>query len=154
MGKGYALAEGVSRSKSDLVLFLDADFLNLEKIHLEKLIKPILYQETDVVVGLTSDSFLYKKTFSYLSGQRVFFKKDLVPLLPRMKLSRYGVEILLNEAFKNKKIVKVLLKDLGHLTKTKKHHSLKAMRGYLTEGKEIAIELTKNKKIKRFLSKT
>ena len=132
MGKGYALAEGVSRSKSDLVLFLDADFLNLEKIHLEKLIKPILYQETDVVVGLTSDSFLYKKTFSYLSGQRVFFKKDLVPLLPRMKLSRYGVEILLNEAFKNKKIVKVLLKDLGHLTKTKKHHSLKAMRRYLT----------------------
>ena len=63
--------------------------------------------------------------------------------LPRMKESRYGVEILLNKAYKNKKVEKVLLKDLRHLVKTQKRSSLKAVKEYLVEGKEIAVELAK-----------
>src|SRR3989344_2957763 len=147
MGKGYALAEGVSRSDCDLVLFLDADFLNLSQSHLTTLIEPVKNGEADAAIGLTSDSFFSRKIFSRLSGQRVFRRKDLMPFLPRMKESRYGVEVLLNKVYKSKKVEKVLLKDLKHLVKTQKRSSLKAVKEYLVEGKEIAVELAKDKKI-------
>ena len=147
MGKGYALAEGVSRSDCDLVLFLDADFLNLSQSHLTTLIEPVKNGEADAVIGLTSDSFFSRKIFSRLSGQRVFRRKDLMPFLPRMKESRYGVEVLINKVYKSKKVEKVLLKDLKHLVKTQKRSSLKAVKEYLVEGKEIAVELAKDKKV-------
>lgn len=143
MGKGYSLAEGVVRCDSELVLFLDADFSNLNLSHLKALIEPMKKNDTDAVIGLTSDSFVSRKIFSHLSGQRIFFKKDLIPLISRMKESRYGVEVFLSKAFKKKNVTKVILKDLEHLIKTKKRRSLNAMKEYLVEGKEIAVELAK-----------
>ena len=57
------------------------------------------------------------------------------------------IQNLLNKAYKSKKVEKVLLKDLRHLVKTQKRSSLKAVKEYLVEGKEIAVELAKDKKV-------
>jgi glycosyltransferase involved in cell wall biosynthesis len=40
-GKGFALAQGIKKSKTDLVAFIDADFTNLSRKHIDILLKPL-----------------------------------------------------------------------------------------------------------------
>jgi polyisoprenyl-phosphate glycosyltransferase len=140
-GKGYAMAQGIKSAQTELIVFLDADFINLNKKHIEELIKPVFENNADSVIGILTSKPGARYVFPYLSGQRVYYKKDLLPLIKKMEPSKYGVEILLNEAFKRKKTIKVHLNNLIPLEKHEKTNAVGAVRSFIIEGVDIAKQI-------------
>jgi len=51
-GKGYALYEGVKNSIGDIVIFLDADLIDLKTYHITELIRPIIEEEYLTTCGI------------------------------------------------------------------------------------------------------
>ena len=141
-GKGYAMAEGLSKASSDLILFIDADLTNLTNDHLNNLIEPVKSKKADVTVGMISETYRYQKLLSHISGQRVYQRNDLMPFVEDMRNKKYGIENYLNEKFKTKVTKKVLMKGVGHLNKDMKYNTFVAFNDYLNEAKDIAIELS------------
>lgn len=138
-GKAYAMVTGINEAASDLIFFFDADFASPKIEPINKLFEPLLDERTDAVVA----TFYEKKdprklVFDPISGQRVYYKKDLLPLLDEIRDSRWGVEILLNKAFKKRNVEEVYLEGLGHLNKHEKHSPKDALQGYIQEGIEVA----------------
>ena len=140
-GKGNALAEGVKEAKNELIMFLDADLYDVSADDLDNMLKPVVNKEVDYVIGFWPPTTLDTKIFKKFSGQRVYHRRDLMPILKRMATSKYGVEVLLNEVFKNKKGKHVYFKDIKHVEKTTKFGKLDGVNRYIQEGVEIALEL-------------
>ena len=143
-GKGQALATGIERAEGDLVVFIDADLTNLSEAHIETLLSPILRGEADAVLGYAKRGEM-PNLAAHLTGQRVYYKEDLLPFLDQIAGSRFGVEVLLNDIFKGKTVVMVPLQDLIGLTKAEKHSPLLAVREYLEEANEIVNQMLKMK---------
>jgi len=143
-GKGYALAVGIQKATGDLVVFIDADLTNLGDDHIQTLLSPILTKEADAVLGYAKRGEM-PNLAAHLTGQRVYFRKDLLPFLDQIANSRFGVEVLLNEIFKEKRVAMVSLPDLIGLTKAEKRSPSLAVREYLGEAKEIMYQLLRMK---------
>jgi len=129
-GKGQALEKGIQKSKGEILLFLDADLLNLKKGHLFELAKPVLSGEFDLNLGVIDHGpFLnwFMKYFSApLAGVRIF-KKELWFLLPAKYKKGYLVDAALVFFAKKAKfkVSTLILKGVGHLQKEKKYGFLK-----------------------------
>ena len=50
-GKGAALKTGLSKAKSEIVLFLDADLENITSLKIKKIVMPVLHDEVDFARG-------------------------------------------------------------------------------------------------------
>lgn len=143
-GKGYALAEGIRRAKGDILIFLDADLLNISDAHLEALLDPILSGEYKAVLGyLVGKSGM--SIVSDLTGQRAYYKKDLLAHLKKMENTRFGVEVFLNGLYSRKETKKIALHGLRAPYKYEKNPRT-ALNGYITEGIEIA-KIVGNKRV-------
>jgi len=166
-GKGYAMAIGIEKSTSEILVFIDADLTELSAIQLatpfKELIIPIQNNEADMVLGQPFVTILNFKVnpFKSLTGERSVKREDILPLVEKMKDSEFGVETLINLYYQaTGKIVKyVLLAELDHLSKFSKVSTLSAARQYIKEGQEIAYSTLKNydlilKKLKTVLLKT
>jgi glycosyltransferase involved in cell wall biosynthesis/SAM-dependent methyltransferase len=138
-GKGYALVEGIKNAKSEIVAFIDADLTNLSDNHINTLFEPVLEDKFKAVLGYPSSGWM-PDVFSNLTGERVYLKKDLFPHLERMAKTRFGVEIFLNELFKNE-TKEVPLKQLKGLYKYEKRNPTDTIKEYLGETIEIAQEI-------------
>jgi glycosyltransferase involved in cell wall biosynthesis len=143
-GKGQALAAGIERAKGDFVAFIDADLTNLSEVHVEALLSPILEGEADAVLGYAKRGEM-PNLAAHLTGQRVYYKEELLPFLDQIAGSRFGVEVLLNDIFKGKSVVMVPLQDLIGLTKAEKRSPLLAVREYVEEANEIVNQILKMK---------
>jgi glycosyltransferase involved in cell wall biosynthesis len=143
-GKGQALATGIESAEGDLVVFIDADLTNLSQAHIKTLLSPILRREADAVLGYAKRGEM-PNLAAHLTGQRVYYKEDLLPFLDQIAGSRFGVEVLLNDIFKDKSVVMVPLQDLIGLTKAEKRSPLLAVREYLEEANEIVNQMLKMK---------
>jgi hypothetical protein len=139
-GKGQALATGIRRARGDLVVFIDADLANLSEGHIETLLSPVLNNEADVVLGYLKRGEM-PNLAAPLTGQRVYYRKDLLPHLDRIAPSRFGVEILLNGLFRDRRVKMVALRDLAGLTKVEKRKPIQALREYGKEAIEISAQL-------------
>jgi len=141
MGKGYAIAKGVEVSSSEFLVFIDADLSNLNSKHITQLINPVINGEVDMVLGQATETRINHNInpFKFFSGQRALCKKDIVPILERIKPSRFGVETIINLHFQslNKKIKYVNLQDLKHPTKFDKTNSHSALKEFFKEGQQI-----------------
>lgn len=133
-GKGFALASGVKRANGEIITFWDADFTNLSDRHIETVLNPILQSKARAVVGLY---YAPIPIFKSLSGQRAYHRKDLLPHLDAISITRLGVEVYLNGAFKESETKKIPLRDLEHLSKHKKYDPQKAFKEYIKAGLEI-----------------
>ncbi|MGQ9844899.1 MAG: glycosyltransferase family 2 protein [Caldisericia bacterium] len=124
-GKGYALFEGVKKTTGDIIVFLDADLIDLKPFHITELIRPIIEGEYLTTCGIFEKgrfaTDLSHKLTPFLSGQRAMvrtlwenFKYD-----PEI---RYGFEITLSDYFwRNKiKIKYVVLEGVTQLMKEEK----------------------------------
>lgn len=140
-GKGYALAVGIREATGEVVAFFDADLVNLSNRYIETLLTPILDGHTRAVLGYPTKNSVSPTVFADLTGERAYYRQDLLPLLPRMEASRFGVEVLLNDAFCETQPVKVPLVGLRGLYKYEKHSPTKAFREYLEAAIEIAQEI-------------
>jgi glycosyltransferase involved in cell wall biosynthesis len=140
-GKGYALAAGIRAARYEIVAFFDADLANLSDRHIETLVVPILDGRACAVLGYPAKDSIRPNVFSDLTGERAYYRCDLLPLLAEMETKRFGVEVFLNETFSERTPLKVPLTNLRGLYKYEKHPPAKAIREYMGEVTEIAQEL-------------
>lgn len=148
-GKSWAMAHGVENSNNEVILFFDADILNIKKEHFDILLNPVMDGTADMVLGQPSETLIdYRiNPFKSLTGERAMLKKDLLPILDDIRDIRFGVETFLNLYYQaqGKRINYVLLKGLIHPSTYQKSGSVSiATKKYLKEGKEIAITLMNN----------
>lgn len=141
-GKGFALAKGIRKAKGEIITFWDADLIGISDQHIESLLRPILEKEADVVLGYRVVGQNFTSPFKEVTGQRAYYRKDLLPHVSKFKHSRFGVEVYLNNAFKDRRIVRIPWRGLGSLMKYQKFNPQKAVREYVKEGVEIAKTLT------------
>lgn len=121
-GKGDAIATGIAESRGAIIVFIDADLEGDLQEVVRLLAQPLLDKKADGVVGYPiskrSDSL-----FKPLSGERAYFKKDLLPLVPKMHNKGYGLELFLNHSFRDKKIISFPLVNIIHPMKYEKQSS-------------------------------
>ncbi|UMZ75487.1 glycosyltransferase family 2 protein [Natranaerofaba carboxydovora] len=138
LGKGSALQSGIKyvdeRDRSPYWVFLDADLINLEKQHIDKLLKPL---EKDNTIGMSVGMFseggklrvdLAQKYFGILNGQRAL-SREFVNKLPDLTWCRFGVEIFLSKYAKAMSIPVAypVLEGITHHTKEEKFGLIKGV---------------------------
>lgn len=159
-GKSWAMAHGVEISTNDIILFWDADLSNIKKEHFVNILKPIIDDSADMVLGQPSETLINYRInpFKSLSGQRAVRRTDIIQIIDEIRHTRFGVETYINFYYQaqGKRIKYVLLKELSHPTKFQKTSTAKATKEFIFEGKEIAITLIQNqdliiKRIENFI---
>jgi glycosyltransferase involved in cell wall biosynthesis len=140
-GKGNALATGIREAQCEIVAFFDADLANLSDRHINTLLDPILNGKACAVLGYPTKESTRSTVFGNLTGERAYYRHDLLPLLAEMETTRFGIEVLLNETFREPAPMKVALTGLRGLYKYEKYPPAKAMREYMGEVTEIAQEI-------------
>jgi glycosyltransferase involved in cell wall biosynthesis len=126
MGKGAAIKNGVEASKGEIILFLDADLIGLNEIHIMQLLEPVLKDECDMSIGVfnkgrvTTD--LAHIITPQLSGQRAV-KRTIVEDIENFEMTGYGIEVALTRYAKQKKIRvrEIKLDNMTHITKEEKY---------------------------------
>jgi len=152
MGKGYAMAIGLENATNDTILFVDADQRETRYEYIETILDSF-YSNNKVrmVLGYTTVNIAGREVnpMKILTGERILFKSDLLPLLPKMKESRFGVETLLYLFYRSKgyQMDFVHLSTLKHLTKYEKSPFFQATRNYIVEGHEILVTAFKNRQL-------
>jgi len=142
-GKGYAMAEGIQRATGEILVFVDADLVRLEQEHIASMVHPLLRGEADMVIGYPSrggQAFLDAiNVFRPLAGQRAVFRRDILPLVPQIRTSRFGVETLINLNYRQeaKRVRYVRLDGVLHPVKLEKYSPAKALQMYGQEGAQI-----------------
>ena len=147
-GKGYAMAVGIENATNEIIVFIDADLSNLQKEHFAQLVSPVLNKEADMVLGQATETLIDYSVnpFKSFTGQRALIKNDVLPLVDKMKDSRFGVETLINLYYQSegKTIKYVMLQGLKHPTKFEKVSKLQAVKEFIKEGNQIAVTAFKN----------
>jgi glycosyltransferase involved in cell wall biosynthesis len=142
-GKGFAMAEAIKNSENEVLLFIDADLINLREEHISQLINPLFEKKAKMVIGkIIENNSIFKNKIDILkplSGQRALFKEDILPLIEKMKETHFGVETLINLYYRisKMKVIYVDLENLGHLIKFQKFSPQKATKEYILAGKDI-----------------
>jgi len=143
-GKAYAVAKGTMEAKGDIIVFIDSDLTGLTSKSIALLIEPLLDAHYDAAIGYRSGK-MDKLIFMPLSGERAYFKRDLLPHINSIKDKGYGLELYLNNAFKDKKVKLLALKGVQHTMKHKKHSYTNAAKGTMIEFVEVFSEIFKQK---------
>lgn len=153
LGKGGALTKGIKKAHHNLLLFLDADLVNLKEEHLLKILAPIIFtREADLVLGVFGIKKLHQnaatkianRALPSITGQRAIWRKNLPPL-NKMAKSRYGVDYLITKSVpKNRRRI-VKLEDLSQKIKEEKGDLIKALTLRIKMYQQIFREIQKNK---------
>jgi glycosyltransferase involved in cell wall biosynthesis len=149
-GKSNAMVVGVENAIHEVILFFDADVTGIRKKHFRQLLDPLTHEisTADMVVGSPSETLIDYRVnpFKSLTGERSLFKKDIEPILEKIRHMRFGVETYINLYYQasGKKIKYTLLDGLTHPTKYEKTDAFQATKEFISEGKEIAVTLLKN----------
>lgn len=150
-GKGYAMATAALQASGEILLFIDADLKNLTSNHISLLLTPFLNREAAMVIGfpIRGESISAAERldpYRPLSGQRVVFKEDILPLINPIRYSGYGVETIINLHYREqgKRVKSIFLPNLIHPIKVEKTGLKRAIGEYFLEGKQILITKIKN----------
>ncbi len=138
-GKGSSVARALEIANGDLILLLDADIMNYTAADLWLLLEPVAEKHLDFTAKLP-----HNPLFQYInvSGIRCYWRKDLLPFtLALKKSSRYGLELLLNRAFRYKKGSFIKLHEYHHLVKFEKYPFPKAIWEYGKEALSLLCQL-------------
>ena len=144
-GKGYAMAEATAAASGDILLFVDADLINWDADYADQVLSPVLKGQADMVIGypLRSNDMWYTVDVlgiqRWLSGQRAVWRTDLLPIVAKMRPSRFGVETLINMHYRTRHqpIRMVKLQGLLHPIKFEKSPRSDAWDEYVKEVRQI-----------------
>jgi polyisoprenyl-phosphate glycosyltransferase len=144
-GKGGALAEGVWQANGTIVVFVDADLINLSEDHLHALVDPLRDRTARASLGFFPGSSGYSRLIARITGprftgERAYLRRDLLAHLPHIATTRFGVEVYLNRLFAKSETVVVPLPGLSGLGKEDKHPTGVATREYAGEMLEVTRE--------------
>lgn len=154
LGKGGALVAGIKKAKYNLLLFLDADLIDLKEQHLLKILGPIIFtKEADLVLGVFAIKYLRKnmatkianRAFPSITGQRAIWKKNL-PKLSQLKNSRYSVDYIMTKHVPKRRRLIVKLEGLSQMIKEEKGDLAKALRLRIKMYQQILQEIQKQNK--------
>lgn len=147
-GKGYAMAVGVENTTNEIIVFIDADQTKINPGYIDQMVRPLVKKECDMVLGYSTVNILSRDVnpLKILTGERALFKEDIIPIIDKIKESRFGVETLLYFYYVSigKSLKFIRLHGLKHKDKYKKMTSLKATTSYIIEGWEIAYTAMNN----------
>jgi len=147
-GKGFAMAEGITNAKNNLLVFIDADLTNFKIEYIQQLIQPLLEEKANMVIGQPTENIIdYRlNPFISLAGERALYRNDVLTLVEQMRETRFGVETLINLHYKakNMKTLFISLLGLTHPIKIKKYSFEKSVREYLLAAKQITRTLAVN----------
>ncbi|KKT34558.1 MAG: Glycosyl transferase [Candidatus Gottesmanbacteria bacterium GW2011_GWB1_44_11c] len=82
--------------------------------------------------------------FNTITGERVVYKKDIELLSRFWKKIGYGVEVMINEAYKRKRVLSVKLPYVYILSKLEKQVISDAMISYIREGMDMLTQIVKD----------
>ncbi len=143
-GKGGAMVTGANNANSDLVVFLDADLIDLKRKHVLDLVEPVRNNGCSMTLGIFSGGRMRTdwahRLTPFLTGQRCL-RWSLYKSAPDLELARYGVEVALNlHAWHRKyRIANIPWKGVTHVMKPEKVGRFKGCRSYL----EMYVEILK-----------
>ena len=147
-GKGFAMATGIKNATGEIIVFIDADLSDLKEEHLFELTMPLVNKKADMILGQATETLIDYSVnpFKSFTGERSVFKKDILPIVDKMKNSRFGVETLINLYYQSegKKVKYVMLNGLKHPTKFDKVSKQQALKEFVKEGHQIALTAFKN----------
>lgn len=100
MGKTRSMLDGCNSTENDLVMFLDADLIELTSDNISQLVKPLLNGSVDMAIGMVKhDSSMYIIAtitgHGAYSGQRAMKKEIAIENLK--KVQGYGAEAVINQ---------------------------------------------------------
>ncbi len=97
-GKGFAMAIGIENASSEIIVFVDANLYNLTEEHLFELRIPLVHKKADMILGQATETLINYSInpFKSFTGERAVLKKDILPIVDKMKNSRFGIETLIN----------------------------------------------------------
>lgn len=144
-GKGKAMSVGASLTDAKIILFVDADFINLTPAHIEKILKPVLNNEYDMVTGMVGRGKSINKIMGSIedpfAGLRAL-RRDIWDKTPQEFKDGYvvdsGLHVTASRA--DKRIKNIVLENLKQITKTKKHGVIKGTFLYIKMWAEIAVK--------------
>lgn len=147
LGKGAAVASAVKKSTGDTLLFIDADTNNFCREHVDMLLSPVKIDPACMAIGLREGDKLLDKTLNAvlksIGGERTIMKKYVIPLLPKIKKSGYGIETILNLSTvrHNRRIYYIPLPRLFHPLKTAKRTLTEVLKEYWREQNQVLGQL-------------
>ena len=107
-GKGNAIKIGTKNIKSDIILFFDADLLNLKKRHIDKLLAPVANGESVMAIGLMDkDNLIANMIMPYFpltGGQRAILTKVFTEIKKIPLIGGWGLESVMNDYCKKKNL--------------------------------------------------
>ena len=112
LGKSKSVIAGIRRSRGNVLLFLDADLVGLNRKNVADLIEPVINGAADITISLRKNALLVFKLIGmdFVSGERVFYKNLVEEHLEEIeKLPKFGIESYLNKLIiANKLKIKVV----------------------------------------------
>ncbi len=124
-GKGRAMEIGVAHTDAEVLLFVDADILNLTVDLIQRLIEPVLSGQSDMNVGIRHRgrplNAIQNRTGPLLSGVRCL-RRPIFEAVPDSHLEGFAVETGLNWACRELgcRTTTTVMYNLKHLVKEKK----------------------------------
>ena len=124
-GKGRAMEIGVAHTDAEVLLFVDADILNLTVELIQRLIEPVLSGRSDMNVGIRHRgrpiNAIQDGTGPLLSGIRCL-RRPIFEAVPDSHLEGFAVETGLNWACRELgcRTTTTVMYNLKHLVKEKK----------------------------------
>jgi polyisoprenyl-phosphate glycosyltransferase len=124
-GKGRAMEIGVAHTDAEVLLFVDADILNLTVDLIQRLIEPVLSGRSDMNVGIRHRgrpiNAIQNRTGPLLSGVRCL-RRPIFEAVPDSHLEGFAVETGLNWACRELgcRTTTTVMYNLKHLVKEKK----------------------------------
>ena len=125
-GKGGAMLHGATiASDADVLLFLDADLINLRPEHVQRLIEPVVTGSADMALGQFTagrgPTDLAQRVMPYITGQRVILR-ELFQSIPDLDQVGFGIEmaITLHVEAARRPVARVFMPGVTHPMKEEK----------------------------------
>lgn len=148
MGKGGALAAGAEESKNDLVVFLDADLVNLQPVHILDLMKPVQNGVCSMTLGIFKGGRFQTdwshRLTPFLSGQRCL-KWSLFKHTPGFSNARWGVEVAMSLYARQNglKVKHVSWRGVTHVMRPEKNKGVMKFWSHVQMWRDIGLYLTR-----------
>ncbi len=97
-GKSYAMVAGIKAAQGDIIVFCDGDLVGIRESHLRGIVGPLENNLADQVLAIRETDLA---PFKKLTGERGYFKKDLVQHIDRLEKTKFGAETFLNHIFED-----------------------------------------------------
>jgi glycosyltransferase involved in cell wall biosynthesis len=139
--KAQALAQGVAATEADVLVFFDADLLDVRPVHFEALAEPVLAGDAWLSCGMISYGRLRDPFFLRLppiTGLRAI-RREVFAAIPDSKRNGFQIEIMINEVVARRGLPSTIrvLPGLQHRSKVQKVGWRRGLPSHLAMTREL-----------------